>query len=307
MTYGANITSGTSAFFNRSRIEMGTLRKEAERMQAQLATGERIERSSDDPVAASRLRSLMRADRLAEIDASNAARAANDLSYADTALQNIAGDLIRARELAVWASSDTMSEEQRRLISGELLQLHEGMVANANARTSTGHAAFGGAASGQAYEIDATGAAVYVGTNDPGVVELGEGQRVTRGVTGPQFAEFTIGGTTSDIFAVVRNLAEAMLAGAGSSVARDSLAAMDAGLESITRAQTAVGTRVAWIETVQDRQVASSVARAEESDRTGGVDVASAITQLQQLMLVLEGSQAGFARLSQLTLFDAIR
>jgi hypothetical protein len=46
---------------------------------------------------------------------------------------------------------------------------------------------------------------------------------------------------------------------------------------------------------------------AEEQADIGGTDIASTVTQLQQAMLVLEASQASFAKLSGLSLFDQLR
>ena len=50
------INLSTGAFYERSTSQIGTLRAKAESLQQQIGTGERLERSSDDPVAAARLR-----------------------------------------------------------------------------------------------------------------------------------------------------------------------------------------------------------------------------------------------------------
>ena len=90
----------TSAFYERATRNIGTLRGRAEGLQTALGTGQKLSRSSDDPVAASRLRSLTRADAMAAIDTTNAARAASDLTLTDSALSSFAGHVIRAQELA---------------------------------------------------------------------------------------------------------------------------------------------------------------------------------------------------------------
>ena len=48
------ISTSTSAFFERSTQGIGTLRARAEELQTQLSKGQKLSRSSDDPVAASR-------------------------------------------------------------------------------------------------------------------------------------------------------------------------------------------------------------------------------------------------------------
>ena len=50
--------TSTGAFYDRATLSIGGLRQRAEDLQQQIGKGERLSRSSDDPVAASRLRVL---------------------------------------------------------------------------------------------------------------------------------------------------------------------------------------------------------------------------------------------------------
>ena len=59
------INLSTGAFYERGSRQIGALRAQAESLQQQIGTGERLERSSDDPVAAARLRMLSRTERIA--------------------------------------------------------------------------------------------------------------------------------------------------------------------------------------------------------------------------------------------------
>ena len=68
--------TSTAAFFERSLMDLTALRKQAEETQAEMSSGERLQRSSDDPVAASRLRQLARADVFDDIDTAATNRAA---------------------------------------------------------------------------------------------------------------------------------------------------------------------------------------------------------------------------------------
>lgn len=302
------LAKGTAAYYKRSIGQMAGLRLETERLQQQLSTGNRIEASSDDPVAATRLRSLSRLDRLAAIDSENAARVGDGLRYADNALQNVANDLARARELTVQAANGTLSDTQRALIGEELDQIRTGILASANLKASDGRPLFAGDGAGPAYTLDAAGNTLYAGTAAAGDVSLSDGLSVTRGVTGPEAFAFTSDGTATDIFAFIKDLAEAIKGGSTdpAAAARSALGGFDDALESLTRSQTVIGVRVGWVETVQNRQVVMSEARAQETADTGGVDFASTVAELQQMLVVLEASQASFARVSQLSLFNAI-
>ena len=91
-----NATS-TSAFYERATMDFSALRKQAESLQSQLGSGARLSRSSDNPVAASRLRNLMRGAEISSVDLANANRASGDLKLADTALATFAEYVTRAR------------------------------------------------------------------------------------------------------------------------------------------------------------------------------------------------------------------
>ena len=77
------ISLSTSAFYERATRQIGGLRTQAENLQQQIGSGERLSRSSDDPVAAARMRMLNRGERLAEIDQRNSDRAQTDQKMAD--------------------------------------------------------------------------------------------------------------------------------------------------------------------------------------------------------------------------------
>lgn len=302
-------TLSTSAFYQRSGLELTTLRTRAEDLQASLASGERLARSSDDPVAASQLRSLGRADSFSAIDQAAAGRASADLLITDSALSTFADYIIRAQELATQAASGVLTASQRSGIGTELSQLSQELVRLANTRDAAGHALFGGETAGDAYTIDATGAAVYAGTATAGELPLGDGQTVTRGLTGPEFLNFASNGTPTTLFAVVQGLADALQGAAAdpAQAARDALGALGDGLETVTTAQTVVGARLNWIDLVGERRTQLGEMRAEQQAETGGTDIAATVTRLQHVMTVLEASQASFVQLARLSLFDLLR
>lgn len=303
------VSTSTSAFFQRNTTDIGNLRAQAEDLQAQLGRGERLARSSDDPVAASRLRTLARADTLSGIDLANANRATADLTLADDALSAIANTIIRAKELASQAANGTFTAVQRAAIGKELDQMHASLFALANSRDSTGSALFGGEVAGAAYVLDASGQAVYAGSATAGDLPLGEGQSVGRGLTGPEFLDFTVGGNPTDLLRVIKDLGAALQGGVPdpAGAARDALGALGTALETVSTGQTVVGARLAWVDLTTVRRENLGELRAQEQNEIGGTDIAGTVARMQQVMLVLEASQAGFARLSNLTLFDVLR
>jgi flagellar hook-associated protein 3 FlgL len=303
------ITNTGGAFFDKSRTDMKALRSQAEALQGQLSSGSRLERSSDDPLAASRLRALSRQQSLSRVDTATAARAGADLTLADGAMTDMADAIIRAQELATRAASATLTPEQRGAIGAELDQIHGNLVSLANTRDSNGHALFGGKSIGDAYKLDAAGNAAYVGSAQVEELPLGEGQSVARSMTGPQVLAFTDkAGNPTDVLASVKALSDALRTGtAPTTAATDALASLQTGLDTLSTAQTVVGTRLAWIDLTTERRTDVAELRSAEQADLGGTDIASTMARLQETLTVLEASQASFSKLSGLSLFDQLR
>ncbi len=302
------ISNSTGSFVNRSLAQMAELRAGIDRNRAQIATGNRIERGSDDPAAAAQLRSFARREALSNVESDNAAQLGQDLGSASTELEAVTALLQRARELAVQAASTPTGPDGRRAIGFELQQLAEELFTRANGTTLTGEPLFAGLSSGAAFTRDAGGVVSYAGTATIGAVPVAPGTAIERGLPGNQVFEFDLDGAPSSAFAVLGGLAAALSGGGADSAAAASaaLAGIDAALDTSSRAQTILGTRLAWVEQVQGQQADRSIALAERRSRVGDADLTEAIARLQQSLTALEASQAAFARVSELNLFRAL-
>lgn len=303
------ISNSTSAFYERSSMSIGDLRRRAEDLQSQIGSQQKLARSSDDPVVASRLRTLARSDSLAQIDTTNANRAIADLNLTDQALSSFTSYLQRVEEIAVSSGNDTLTANQRAAYAVELEGIHSSMVALANSRDSAGHSLFGGEMAGQPYSLDFSGNAVYSGTATAGEISLGEGQTVSRGLTGPEFLNFTSGGSSTHLMAVVKGLGDALKGGVAdpAAYARGSLTGLSTALDKITTAQTVVGARLSWIDLTTEHRTNLGELRSAEETEIGATDIPGTMVKLTQAMTVLEASQASFTKLATLSLFDMLR
>lgn len=298
----------TSAFFDRSTQDIASLRAQAETLQGQISSGQKLGTASQDPVAAARLRELTRAQTLSATDTTASNRANADLTLADTTLQSFADAVTQAQQLATQAASAVLNASQRASIGVQLSQIHSQLISLANTRDSTGNALFGGQTSGQAYTVNASGQASYTGAATATQVSLGEGQSVTTSLTGPEFLNFNVAGAPTDVLATIKTLADALQGGSSNpqGAAQSSLTALNTGLDSIANAQTVVGSRLAFVDlATQHRQTVGDLRTTEQSD-LGGTDIASTVVQLQQTLLVLSASQEIFTKLASLNLFDKI-
>lgn len=305
----SSVTNSTGSFFNRSLAQMADLRQGIERTRAQIATGRKFERGSQDPAGAAQLRNVARREALAKVEGDNAARLGQDLGAAADELEAVTAVLQRARELALQAASTPLGPDGRQAVAFELEQLSQELFTRANGVSLTGEPLFSGQSSGLAFTRDAAGNVTYIGTPESGAVPVAPGTAIERGLPGNEVFEFTSGGTPTSAFAVLGGLAAALQGGAADPVAaaNSALEGIDAALDTTSRAVTILGTRMAWTEQVQQQQGERAIVLAERRSRVGDTDIADAIARLQQSLTALEASQSAFARVSSLTLFDALR
>lgn len=305
----SSITNSSGSYFNRSLAQMADLRAGIERSRAQIAMGRKFERGSQDPVAAAQLRSVARREALTVVEGDNAARVGQDLGAAADEVGAVTALLQRARELAVQAANAPLGADGRRAIAFELEQLGEELFTRANGSSLTGEPLFAGQSSGTAFTRDALGNVTYTGTPESGAVPVAPGTAIDRGLPGNEVFEFDLGGSPSSAFAVLGGLVTALQGGAAdpAAAAHAAIEGIDTALDTANRATTILGTRMAWVEQVQQQQGERRIALAERRSRVGDTDIADAIARLQQTMTALEASQAAFARVSALNLFDALR
>lgn len=304
----SSLSTSFGGFFERSITQMNGLRRQIDRTQAQIATGQRLERGSQDPAAAAQLRVLDRRARLGQAAQDNAGQLGQDLALADRELQSVTNLLQRARELALAAANDPLGADGRTAVAAELAQLETELFARANAASPQGNPLFAGLAAGPAFTRDASGAVTYAGTAAVGAVPLAPGTAIERGLPGSQIFQFDVGGVPSDAFAVIGTLTAALASGTGdlAAAARDAIGGLDTALDSVSRAQTILGTRAVWADMIQNEQRNQAIDLAERRSEVADTQIGDAIIRLQQSLTALEASQSAFARVSGLNLFRAL-
>lgn len=114
------------------------------KVQEQVASGRKISKPSDDPVAASKVVKLNDILKTADQYQANITAANARLSLEETALSDIGNVYHRIRELAIQANNATQTNETRAFIAEEVEQLTEEVVSLANATDSTGEFLFSG-------------------------------------------------------------------------------------------------------------------------------------------------------------------
>ena len=156
----------------------------------QISTGKRVNKPSDDPVAAARILKLDQELSRVETYQRNVTLADNRLNQEESALESSIDVIQRIRELTVQAGNGSLSANDRKSISSELEE-RLGQLANiANTRDASGEYIFSGfQGSVKAFEQDAAGSWKYQGDEGQRVLEIDDGVTVPISDNGKQIFE----------------------------------------------------------------------------------------------------------------------
>lgn len=154
-------------------------------VQQQVATGKRISKPSDDPVASSKIVNLKDIMSVTEQLQSNIAGARSRLTIEEGVLANAGEVLQRARELAVAGNNGSQTNETRAFIAEEIDQLGEELLSLANTTDSAGEFLFAGSKSKfQPFVRNERGDYEYHGDDTQRFIQIGPKRRIATNDSG---------------------------------------------------------------------------------------------------------------------------
>lgn len=295
----------TSQLYDRPLSLMSRLTAEADKAQTSIATEKKYVTASDNAGAYLQLQGLKRAGADDKAYAANVDMARSVLEQTDTVLGSVETQLQRAQELTIKAANGTLSDSNRVVIAQELDAIRDELFALANSRDVRGQPLFGGATGDVAYTRAPDGTVSFAGGNaDPAKIPIGENDSVQASISGSK----VFGAGSGDMFATLADLSTALKAGGDVKTATDTAqATLKTRLEDVGAGRASAGARAARLELDADRLTETAGDR--ELARAGieDTDIASAVTQLQKTLTVLQATQASFTKLTSLSLFDYLR
>lgn len=130
--------------FEQSTASMNRQQSDFLKVSQQLASGRRVVNPSDDPQAASRAVGVDQSISITEQYADSRVSARNSVAQTESILNSVSDAVIRAKELLIQASSDTLSDVDRESVASELKGVYETLIGQANATDGNGRYLFGG-------------------------------------------------------------------------------------------------------------------------------------------------------------------
>jgi flagellar hook-associated protein 3 FlgL len=270
------------------------------KLQEQLATGKRILRPSDDPVATSKSLKLRSDLAYNQQYVSNADNAISWLESTELALKDLGDVLQRVRELAVKAGNGSLSLEDRTAIADEIQQLQKHVVQVGNA-TYSGRYIFAGYKTDQPAFVEQDGELIYEGDKGKIAFEIGIGNRIEVNVTGGE------GGAEIDVIYDVLERFKNDLTDPANPPLDGYIEEIDERMIQILSQRSAVGAKVNRFELIRARLNDEEINFTNLLSYNEDVDVAQVIMQLKEAENVYRASLAAGARIIMTTLIDFLR
>lgn len=300
------------ADLNRVRVRLA-------RAHEQASSGLRINRPSDDPSGA-REATALRA-RVAEVSQleRNLERAATRLQQSEVVLQDAQNVLIRARELAVQGSNDTLDTRSRRLIAAEIEALHDQLLSVGNSRVSGSYLFSGYASTTPAFTVSGPfppgGPAPTVGFGGDSneiEVEIDSGVQLPTTLDGRRVflgdgdGDGTPDAGREDLFDVVADLWQALQDGDRDATA-STIDRIDLAQEQISVERSRVGARISRSEAARQALGQRELDLAKSLSEVQDADSVQVFSDLVREETLLQASLQATAQLVQQSLLDFLR
>lgn len=274
-------------------------------LQAQMSSGTKITKPSDDPSGTADSMRLRAEQRAATQYARNADDGNGWLTTIDTAMSSSSAALRKARDLAV-QSGTTLNASGREGIASELEGIKAQLLSQANTRY-LGRTVFAGTSdAGTAYTVTTTGtppATTYTANSVAGSSVL---RRVSDETTVRVDADArdVFGDGATSVFALLDSMAAAVRAGGDVTA---NIQDIDTHITAVLTAQSTIGARQNQVENsksvLADRQLALTTQLTSVED----VDLADMVLKIGQQEVTYQGALAAAAKVLQPTLMDYLR
>jgi flagellar hook-associated protein 3 FlgL len=247
--------------------------------QAQISTGKRLQRASDDPAATSRIADLARAQVDDGARGRNIGLGISMAAQADGQFRNMSHLLARSRELTVSAASAGVTSADRATMALEIHAMADEIDAIASVQSPTGEPLFS-SRSANPIRFD----------DDVAFAPVPSRQEV-----------FEAGGVA--IGQIMRDTASAIAAG-DVALMGAALTALGGAVNQAADAQAVVGINAARLDRLQEYAAQRRISLIEERAKLEDTDLSAAIAELNAMTLTLEAAQGAFARINRRTLMD---
>ena len=281
--------------------------KKIQETQEKLSSGKRINRPSDDPSGTRKVLGLKAEEFQVQQFLDNTETAKEQINFTSNTLESIQDIFSKIKELTIQASNDTLGQSERKIISGELDELLESVLQNANT-DNNGRYIFSGTqtlTSAFTATRDSNGnisSVSYNGNNEEIKYQIGPNTFIQVNLPGGKLFQ------DNKAFSTLISLRDSLNASTFDSIAFSNLrTTMEAATDAISTEITKFGAKANRLEMTTNSLENSQAALKELISYTEDADVASLIMDLKHQENVLQSSLKTGAMVIQSTLLDFLR
>lgn len=274
-------------------------------LQAQIGSGLRIQKPSDDPIASARLMLIQREQASLGQYNENIGKVSGNLKLQETYVQSGSDAMGSIRDLLLWAGNDSNSPEDLSAIATQLSSLEDSLVSYFNARDEAGNYVFSGTRNDvPAVTFDpATGTYTMTGNNEERQAVVGNGVLIGDNVTAQQML-----GADADFLNDLHSLVDSLKNAPNDPVTRqqlkDTLEQLDVTHGHMMGAMTDMGGRQNTLTLLAESNADVSLANQKVQGDLSQLDMGGAFLAVQAYELSMQASQKVYSRMATISLFD---
>ena len=293
--------------YDRLLEQIVTHKFKIDRLSDDIASGKKIHRISDDPIAISDSMRIERSLSYIEEFKKNIDYANAWLSESETSLRAMNDSLVRAKELAVQMANATQSAETREGAAEEIDQIIRHLIAVGNAKYDDRYIFSGLSTDTEPFQanLNANGEIVsvtYQGDNGYFEIPTNFNSNTRVNVNGVDIGS-QVGGTNDQIFSSLIALRDAMLANDPNAI-RNQMTPLDNAFETVNTQMAKIGSRMNSLEAkkaaLENIGIDKQILMSEAVD----TDFAEAISNLEKTKMAFQASLALFNSISELNIVN---
>ena len=181
-------------------------------IQTQIATGNRIPQSSEQPMDAVTLSARRELENNITQYQKNLVKVSDRLGLVDATLEESVNIAIRAKELFISANTSTTTSIERLAVREEVLNMRETILGLANTTDSSGDALFGGfSTEARPFREQLDGSVKYFGDGGEHMLSVSETIKLPTSLNGANaFMEIDVDGKNKSVFDILSSLANSL-------------------------------------------------------------------------------------------------
>lgn len=281
-------------------LEVARQREALGRASSEISTGRKLQRPSDDPLAAEQS-ILIRADLSRnEQYKANGTLAQSRLEIADSVINSLQLALNKGLELTTQGLSGTTTPTTRAILAEQI----DGLIKQSFSLGNTivqGEYIFAGTATTAPPFADTAGTITYAGNSEAALSRISDNTLVQTNVTG---AELFTGAV--DLFATLETIKQALTAD-DTTALQQGLTDLRAALNHTDVVRGQVGATMNHVETRMNQIEVENLSLTANKAAAEDADLVAAITRLNQAQTVLQASVGAQARVLKLSLLDYLQ